>query len=241
MLPSPKHESARLETGTKNVGKTAGPQGGVPLSLTDDVDRASETLYAAFADQPANDYMMRKLFGIPLDERFSAARINGAQHYMNAWYHDHGAEVVEANDFNAVAIFTVPGHHATPPRSGDPTFDSVFYDQLDAAKREAIRGTNGYYYLYVVGRDPRDTRTRGSVRAIFDAYKDRADCEGCAIVLEAINERARRVYEYFGFRTCLTFQFGQGEVNSAGELDAQGEGFTAYLMVYLPEQRTSTK
>ena len=73
---------------------------------------------------------------------------------------------------------------------------------------------------------------RGSVRAIFETYKRKADQEGVALVLEAINEHAKSVYEYFGFKNYLTFCYGKGEVDSQGRPDPNGEGFTGYLMIY---------
>ena len=89
-----------------------------------------------------------------------------------------------------------------------------------------------YYYLFCIGRDPDDLKTKGSVRSIFEYYKERADRENVAICLEAISEKARSVYEYFGFKNYKTFKYGVGEVDSKGNFDKNGEGFTGYLMIY---------
>lgn len=89
-----------------------------------------------------------------------------------------------------------------------------------------------YYYLFCIGRDPDDMTTKGSVRSIFEYYKERADRENVAICLEAISDKARSVYEYFGFKNYKTFKYGVREVDSKGQVDKNGEGFTGYLMIY---------
>ncbi|CAI4765633.1 BDH_1b_G0049560.mRNA.1.CDS.1 [Saccharomyces cerevisiae] len=107
-----------------------------------------------------------------------------------------------------------------------------FFHDLTVRKHEVMPLGMDYYYLYAIGKDPSHPEIRGSVRKILEKYKTKADKANCALALEAISEHARSVYEYFGFKTYLVFQFGVGEVNSKGEPDPQGKGFTAYLMLY---------
>ncbi|KOG99078.1 uncharacterized protein DI49_2416 [Saccharomyces eubayanus] len=204
----------------------------LPVNLTNDVERASRTLCKAFENSYANDYLMKKFFHIPIEEKVSRARINAIIHYYTTCYHDLDGEIAEANDFDAVGIWSRPGHHLPATLSDDESFNKIFFDDLTARKHEVMPEGMDYYYLYAIGKDLSHPEIRGSVRKILEEYKRKADKTNCALVLEAISEHARSVYEYFGFRTYLEFQFGAGEVNSECKPDPQGEGFTAYLMLY---------
>ncbi|EHN00284.1 YDR391C-like protein [Saccharomyces cerevisiae x Saccharomyces kudriavzevii VIN7] len=204
----------------------------LPVNLTCDVERASKTLFKAFEKSYANDYLMKKFFHVPITEKVSRARINAMIHYYTTCYNDLNGEVAEANDFDAVAIWSRPGCHLPATLSDDESFNKIFFDDLTARKHEVMPEGMDYYYLYAIGKDPSHPEIRGSVRKILEEYKLKADKANCALALEAISEHAKSVYEYFGFRTYLVFQFGVGEVNCMGEPDPQGEGFTAYLMLY---------
>lgn len=200
--------------------------------FTQDIARVTNVMNKAFKNDHANDYIMKKMFNIPIREKCSKYRIESAMHLLSSNYFDNGAEIVQANNFNAVAIWTKPGHHVKIPLTDDPEFNRQYILENEQAKGIIIPEGMGYYYLFTIARDPDDTTVKGSVRAIFDHYKDRADRENCCIVLEAINEKARDVYQYFGFQVCRTFHYGVGEVNMQGEYDPEGTGFTAFLMVY---------
>lgn len=204
----------------------------VQPNKVEDIARACQTLYKAFAQSPANDYLLKKFFNIPTGETVSRDRINAILHYYTAWYNDLGGEIVEANDFDAVGIWSLPGRHLPATLSQDHTFNKIFFDDLDQRKYQVLPEGMGYYYLFMIGKDLSQPHVRGSVRAILKHYKQRADRDNCAMVLEAISSHAKSVYEYFGFKVFLTFRFGEGEVDSSGKLDPNGEGFIAYLMIY---------
>lgn len=204
----------------------------MPLNSLEDLSRASNTLCKAFEDCPANDYLLKKFFNIPLNEPVSKYRLNSITNYYTAWYHDLGGEVVEANDFDAVAIWSLPNHHLPHTLSDDAQFNKIFFEDLDERKRQVLPKGMDYYYLFIIGKDVSQSHVRGSVRQILNEYKRRADADNCACVLEAISEHAKSVYEYFGYKVFQEFKFGIGEIDSRGHLDPQGEGFTAYLMIY---------
>ncbi|CAI4793923.1 CBK_G0049800.mRNA.1.CDS.1 [Saccharomyces cerevisiae] len=193
------------------VASSINEESSLAVNLTSDVEKASKTLFKAFEKSYANDYLMKKFFHIPITEKVSRARINAMIHYYTTCYHDLDGEIAEANDFDAVAIWSRPGCHLPATLSDDESFNKIFFSRLDYPSHPEIRG---------------------SVRKILEKYKTKADKANCALALEAISEHARSVYEYFGFKTYLVFQFGVGEVNSKGEPDPQGKGFTAYLMLY---------
>ncbi|QLG73226.1 hypothetical protein HG535_0E03100 [Zygotorulaspora mrakii] len=221
------HEANGCIEGVKSHSRTV-----VPLNKVSSVERASETLFRAFAKSTANDYLLKKFSRIPLNENVSRTRFNAMIYYYTSWFHDLGGEVVEANDYDAVGIWSLPGRHLPATLSEDPKFNKTFFEDLDKRKYEVIPPGMGYYYLFMVGKDPSQPKVRGSVKTMLNHYKERADKDNCAIVLEAISEHARSVYEYFGFKVYLTFKYGESEVNTQGVLDLNGEGFTGYLMLY---------
>ncbi|KAK5962057.1 uncharacterized protein PWA37_000087 [Arxiozyma heterogenica] len=204
----------------------------VTLTFTYDVDRVSRCMYKAFESVPANDFLMKKFFNVSIDEYCSQYRIHAYMHLINAHFYDNGAEFIQANNFHAVAIWTAPEILVKVPRTNDETFNKVFFDDLEEVKQKVLPNGMKYYYLFCIGRDPDDVTTKGSVRSIFEYYKERADRENVAICLEAISDKARSVYEYFGFKNYKTFKYGVGEVDSKGHVDKNGEGFTGYLMIY---------
>ncbi|CAR29134.1 hypothetical protein ZYGR_0Z00550 [Zygosaccharomyces rouxii] len=203
-----------------------------PLDSLEELDQASKTLCRAFADSSANDYLLRKFFKLSLDEPMSRCRLNAMLTYLIAWYHDLGGEVVQAKDFDAVGVWSSPGRHLPHTYSDDPKFNEIFFERLDERKLEVLPAGMDYYYLFMIGKDPTQRNVRGSVRKILEDYKKRADEDNCACILEAINEHAKSVYEYFGYKVVQEFKFGEGEINEDGTLDPNGKGFTAYLMIY---------
>lgn len=204
----------------------------VPVNITSDIERANNTLTKAFVDSPGNDYLMKKFFDIPIEQKVSKARVNSILHYFTALYADMGGEIVEANDFDAVAVFTKPGLHIDQGVTNDPKFNKTFFEDLTHKKHEVLPEGVDYYYLFILGKNLEHPEVRGSVRAIFETYKKKADEAGVAIVLEAISEHAKSVYEYFGFKNYLSFEYGRGEVDSKGNSDPNGEGFVGHLMIY---------
>ncbi|CCD26852.1 Iat4p NDAI_0I02840 [Naumovozyma dairenensis CBS 421] len=201
------------------------------LNITNDVEKVAQTLCVAFTS-PCSDYLMKKFFNIPLDEPTTRARVNAMIHYYTACYHDLGGELAEANDFDAVSLWSIPGKHLPVSYTNDDKFNKIFFDDMLKRKLSVLPVGMEYYYLFMIGKDLRHPEVRGSVRSIFKYYQKRADDDNCAIILEAISEHAKSVYEYFGFKNYLTFHFGKGECDSQGNLDPNGEGFTAYLMIY---------
>lgn len=202
------------------------------IKITNDVLKASSTLCKAFSQSAAGDYIMKKFFNISIQEPVSRKRIDAMIHYYTALYHDLEGEIIESNDYDAVALWSTPGKHLTSAKTNDPVFNKNFIEDLSARKKEVIPEDIGYYYLFMIGKDLSKPEIRGSVRAIFQEFKARADEKNCAIVLECISDHAKQVYEYFGFEDYLTFRYGVGEVNSKGEYDPNGEGFVGHLMFY---------
>lgn len=224
------------EEASSQINKERHSRTVIPLNQTHDLEKASKCLDKAFADSPANDYLMKKFFNVPITDKCSKERVNSMLKYFLHLYDDFSAEVVEANNFDAVAVWTTPKTHFHQSETNDPKFNDVFFTQLGRRTKELLPPGIGYYYLFIIGKDLTHPEIRGSVRAIFDSYKKRADEENCAMVLEAISDKAKSVYEYFGFRNYLDFYFGQNEVDSKGNYDPNGEGFKGHLMIYYKDE-----
>lgn len=207
----------------------------IPLSFTYDINTVSDTLYKAFDGIPENAYLSRKFCNVPMNEYCSKQRIMAMMHLVNTMFMDHNAEIIQANNFNAVAIWTNPENPYDFPRTNDANFNKIFFDDIANFKSKLFPQGTKYYYLFIIGRDLNDTVTRGSVRAIFEHYKGRSDKDGHPLVLEAINAKARDVYEHLGFKTYMEFKYGENEVDENGEYDPNGNGFTGYLMIYLKD------
>ncbi|KAH3902666.1 uncharacterized protein SCDLUD_000249 [Saccharomycodes ludwigii] len=202
------------------------------INITNDVAKVAEVLDIAFAHSPQNDYCLKKFFNIPLTQKCSRERIKSILYYYTAMYNDMGGEIVEVNNFDAVALFSKPGDHIDFDLTKDQKFNKTWFDDLDQVLEKILPDINNFYYLYMIGKNLTQKNVRGSVRKIFETYKEKADKLDVPIVLEAISEHARSVYEYFGFKNYYTFRYGDGEVDSLGNLSSSGEGFVSYLMVY---------
>ncbi|CCH63043.1 hypothetical protein TBLA_0J00430 [Henningerozyma blattae CBS 6284] len=203
----------------------------VNVQQTANVVKASRTLELAFRSK-ATDYLTKKFFDVPVQEKYSRQRIDAMIHYFTAVNYDYGAHIMEANDLIGVMIYTAPGKHLPVKLTSDLKFNKQYLEKINLRKKEIIPKEIDYYYLFMIGKNPENPNVKGSTRALINDLKNRANNDNCAIVLEAISEQAKEVYRYFGFKTYLTYNYGVGEVNSKGELDSQGCGLTAHLMAY---------
>jgi predicted acetyltransferase len=64
--------------------------------------------------------------------------------------------------------------------------------------------------MSLLARDP-ERDGKGAVRAIIEELLRKAKDEGVSVWCVAGNERARGVYEFFGFRECGVVELGEGE------------------------------
>ncbi|RAO66336.1 uncharacterized protein BHQ10_002348 [Talaromyces amestolkiae] len=140
----------------------------------------------------------------------------------------HGAELVEAGNWAAVAVWVPPG--ISIPASGalDPRIHE-YRDRFAEVKKEYMQDRQ-YWYLNLIGRHP-DRTEPGVVRALIDPYLHRARAAGIPVWLEAISEHGRQVYEHLSFRTVAEVRLGVGKVNGNGELDKKGEGLVVFGMM----------
>ncbi|GMC44885.1 unnamed protein product [Saccharomyces cerevisiae] len=125
------------------VASSINEESSLAVNLTSDVEKASKTLFKAFEKSYANDYLMKKFFHIPITEKVSRARINAMIHYYTTCYHDLDGEIAEANNFDAVAIWSRPGCHLPATLSDDESFNKIFFSRLDCEEARSHASGNG--------------------------------------------------------------------------------------------------
>jgi len=145
---------------------------------------------------------------------------------------DIGAEVVQAGDFSAVAIWIPPNVDHPPPNNPDkpdPRMEAL-KAQYKAATEKHFKD-KPFWELMFLARDP-SKQTKGAVSAIVKPFLQRAQKERIPAVLFCIAEHAKEVYHHFGFKVLETIPVGVGVVNKDNVEDENGEGITTYLMAY---------
>ncbi|KAI9928466.1 hypothetical protein ASPWEDRAFT_170538 [Aspergillus wentii DTO 134E9] len=140
----------------------------------------------------------------------------------------HGAELVEAGNWAAVAIWFPPGVNMPSNGPISPQLKE-FREIFGAEKKRHLQGEK-YWYLNIIGRHPERTE-KGVIRALIDPYLKRAQQEGVPVWLEAITDHGRKVYEHLGFRTVVERRIGVGKANTKGEYEENGEGLMVYGMM----------
>lgn len=201
---------------------------------TDDVAKVQRTLAIAFADSVACRYLNKKFQNIPTSTQLSEEENNESYKFLCEENLANGGFLLQSNDFDCVAIAVPPQDgSAKGMRTNDPRFNDQFIDSVKKLKHSLGLGTKlNYYYLFMIGKNLEQPEVRGSARAVLNYLKQKADEDDVAVVLEAINDSAKKVYEYFGFVDYGEINYGQGDVNSQGQPDPNGEGFVMNLMAY---------
>ncbi|KAL1979667.1 hypothetical protein VTN96DRAFT_5394 [Rasamsonia emersonii] len=140
-----------------------------------------------------------------------------------------GAELVEAGNWAAVAVWFPPDVNYIPPDIDRSWQEREFWEAFTPVRQQHLRGRK-HWYLNLLGRHP-ERSERGVVRALIDPYLERARAQGVPVWLECMSEHGRQVYEHLSFRTVAEVRLGVGKVNASGEPDEKGEGLTLYAMM----------
>jgi hypothetical protein len=120
-----------------------------------------------------------------------------------------GAFIAEAGGFSACASWWPPGSH-DPPK--DPvvvegtepqgeTLRASSHREIEKVRFEHVwsRYGQGYWYLGLLGRDPRKPAVPGAVRAVLKPFVDQAAADGKPIWLTTTSRHAREIYLHFGW------------------------------------------
>lgn len=165
---------------------------------------------------------------------------------------EHGAVMVEAGDFSAVAIWEPPNFAGVPfpekMRNGRPLREE--WANACKAAKEKYLGTkvristesdgsqttqtqiNPFYHLWILGRDPDTPAAPGAISAVVKPFLRRAKEEGFAVWLEATTKYAMAIYEHYGFVVVEELTIGKGRRDKDGWPQTGGPGVTAWAMIY---------
>ncbi|KIW21409.1 hypothetical protein PV08_01989 [Exophiala spinifera] len=138
-----------------------------------------------------------------------------------------GAFIAEAGDFAAYAAWFPPGSHEEPKRSSEASEleGKISIEGLglehDKVRDELIWSKHGqeYWYLGLLGRDPRKPAVSGAVRAVLQPSMDRAAVDGKPVWLTTSSPHARDIYLHLGWERVRTVEFG---------------GFESWCMILYP-------
>lgn len=127
-----------------------------------------------------------------------------------------GAFIAESGDFAAFAAWCPPGSHEAPKTSSDtPDLDKEISidgleQEVDKVRDELIWSKHGqeFWWLRLLGRDPRKSAVPGAVRAVLQPSMDRAAAEGNPIWLATTSPHARDIYLHMGWQLVRTVEFG---------------------------------
>lgn len=139
---------------------------------------------------------------------------------------------LQSDDYSAVALWTPPEWRIVP-YSID--LHGHFEFSEDEFKRCAdkffVNYGIPYWHLTLVAKNV-NSNTKGSVSKVMKPILEDAKERGIPAALECIDERARQIYEHYGFKTYEIIKIGEGSVNSLGEEQEGGEGLTLWYMIY---------
>ena len=148
---------------------------------------------------------------------------------------EHGAELVQAGDWSAVALWEPPGFEGkvfTDVGRSGPLRDE-WKCKLKVCKERHLLG-RPFYHLAFLARNSEKETVQRAIRAVSEPYLERARKEGVRMWLEATNPKAVALYERFGFKIVETITLGVGTMNGMGWPEEGGEGLTGYCMIYEP-------
>ncbi|KAK5026138.1 hypothetical protein LTS07_007663 [Exophiala sideris] len=137
-----------------------------------------------------------------------------------------GASIVEAAGFAALVCWEPPEATAKQSWHSEEEIDEIattrpvfaqFLRDMQDCKIRTLGKEQKYWNMSLMARDPL-RKDKGAVRAVIEPYVARARKEGVPIWLVAANERARDVYQYFGFRVVgIVWSYPKGRVDGDGQ------------------------
>jgi hypothetical protein len=154
-----------------------------------------------------------------------------------------GAEVVEAGDFSALALWEAPDFQGKPFVEAREKFGEIFLQWRDAARRmkATYLATPGeedkirpFYHLSFLARNPDQAAVPGAISAVVLPFLQRARDEAVPAWLEATYPHAVSIYQHFGFRICEEVTVGKGQCDGRGYPSSGEEatGVKAWGMIY---------
>lgn len=154
---------------------------------------------------------------------------------------DSGAEIVQAGDWSAVALWEAPGFKGkafidSKAKPG-PLLGEWRSKVTDAKKKYLASPTDPdqirpFYHFSFLARNTAVPKVAGSIAAVIEPYLQRAREEMVPAWVEATTKQAAGIYTFYGFRLVEEITVGKGQVDAAGWPLEGGEGVTAYALIY---------
>lgn len=157
---------------------------------------------------------------------------------------ESGAELVQAGNWSAVALWEGPTYQGKPfieSKARPGPLLAEWRGKVMEAKKKYLSAPSSptdasqirpFYHLSFLARNPSAPKVSGSIAAVIEPFLQRARDEGVPAWLEATTRQAATVYEHFGFRLVEEITIGVGSIDCQGWPKEDGEGVTAYAMIY---------
>lgn len=155
-----------------------------------------------------------------------------------------GAEVVEAGDYSAIAVWETTAYKGVafsemlknqgPIRTEWRTKIRECKEKYIGMERKAdgSKDFKPFYHLGFLVRNPAVPEIPGAISAVVKPWLKRAEEEDVPIWLEATYRHAVDVYEHWGFRLVEVVTVGKGSRSAEGWPEEGGEGVSGYAMIY---------
>lgn len=194
-----------------------------------DLVKAADVLEAAFYTNPLHRAMLKERLKVPLEDNLNFEATKGTFKDRIFQLKRCGADIVHSDDFTAVAVWLRPNLKMPPPPI--TALVQEFKDKI-----QALKDSHGYtdradWHLLLIARDQNKT-FKGSVRSLIEPYLQTAKDEKTGASVTAIDQRAREIYEYFGFKAVDSFKLGENRLDRNGLPDPNGEGLEVTYLVY---------
>lgn len=194
-----------------------------------DLEKVADVLEAAFYTNPLHRAMLKERLKVPLEDNLDFEATKGTFKERIFQLKKEGADIVHSNDFTAVAVWLRPNLKMSPP-----PITALVQEFKD--KMQALKDSHGYtdradWHLLLIARD-QSKISKGSVRRLIEPYLQKAKDEKTGASVVAIDQRAREIYEYFGFKVVDSFKLGENRLDRDGLPDPNGEGLEVTYLVY---------
>jgi len=175
---------------------------------TKSIQKATDTLYRAFLDDPVIDYLLPP--PKPQNPSYDTARRKLYDIYLRLTQTNGYALT---HNFATVALWLPPGKEILTPFNiiyrgySVLVWSSIFrvisyINEIEKGKQESGLKSQ-YYVLFVIGTTPED-QGKGLMKHVMYPILEKADKEGVQIWLEATKLSIVPIYERFGFKQVKT-------------------------------------
>jgi hypothetical protein len=186
--------------------------------------RAAETIGRAFQKNAFNLYTTKHQ---TLEENINDFETRLIQLATTA-----DAHIVQSDDqLSSVAVW-IPPSHPTPafPEPLIPEFREA-EDEYARLLEKHLKG-RPHWHLTILAKDPLLSDVKSSTSSVVRPFLEMTKLDNVPAMLECIDERAKAIYEHYGFKVVEEFTIAVGKSDAQGNPDTNGEGLKAWYMLY---------